>query len=119
MQSLNGGSQYPSCDDELRKVARDAYVSWQASRYSVPWQYAGKEVWVREQGVDVEVHHGGQRIAVHSRAAHRHQVMTHPPHHAGIPLGSPRSGGKILVQMRETAPSVEVRSLRAYESVAM
>lgn len=35
---------------ELRKVARDAYVSWHGSRYSVPWEYAGKEVWVRECG---------------------------------------------------------------------
>ena len=44
-------------------MARDAYVSWQGSRYSVPWQYAGKEVWVREHGGDVEVRHGGKRIA--------------------------------------------------------
>ena len=63
MQLLNGRPPYPYLDDELRKVARDAYVSWQASRYSVPWQYAGKEVWVREHGVDVEVHYGGERIA--------------------------------------------------------
>jgi hypothetical protein len=34
-------------------------------------------------------------------------------------LGSERSGGKILIQMREMAPSVEVRSLAAYESAAM
>src|SRR3954449_4599765 len=27
-------------------VARDAYVSWKGSRYSVPWGYAGKEAWV-------------------------------------------------------------------------
>jgi hypothetical protein len=100
-------------------VARDAYVSWQASRYSVPWQYVGKEVWVRERGIDVEVHYGGQRIAVHARAERRHQIITHRPHHQGIPLGSERSGGKILIQMRETAPSVEVRPLAAYESVAM
>jgi hypothetical protein len=85
----------------------------------VPWQYVGKEVWVREQGVDVEVHCQGQRIAVHARAERRHQIITHPPHHAGIPLGSEKTGSKILVQMRETAPSVEVRSLAAYESVAM
>jgi hypothetical protein len=26
--------------------ARDAYVAWQGSRYSVPWSYAGKQVWV-------------------------------------------------------------------------
>jgi hypothetical protein len=36
MQLLNGRSSYLYSDDELRKVARDAYVSWQASRYSVP-----------------------------------------------------------------------------------
>jgi len=119
MQLVNGRSPYPYSDDELRKVARDAYVSWQASRYSVPWQYVGKEVWVRQQGLDVEVHYGGQRIAVHARAERRHQIITHRPHHQGIPLGHERTGGKILVQMRETAPSVEVRSLAAYESVAM
>jgi hypothetical protein len=37
----------------------------------------------------------------------------------GVPLGGERSGGKILIEMRETAPSVEVRPLAAYESVAM
>ena len=72
-----------------------------------------------ERGVDVEVHHGGQRIAVHPRAERRHQILTHRSHHQGIPLGNERSGGKILIQMRETAPSVEVRPLAAYESVAM
>jgi hypothetical protein len=79
----------------------------------------GKEVWVRQQGVDVEVYYSGQRIAVHARAERRHQIITHSPHHQGIPLGNERGGGKILVQMRETAPSVEVRPLAAYESVAM
>jgi hypothetical protein len=34
-----------------------------------------------------------------------HPLVTRPPHHEGIPLGGERSGGKILVQMRETAPS--------------
>ena len=73
---------------------------------------------MRQQGVDVEVHYSGQRIAVHARAQRRHQIITHSPHHQGIPLGQ-TTGGKILVQMRETAPSVEVRPLAAYESVAM
>jgi hypothetical protein len=36
--------------------ARDAHVSWQGSRYSVPWAYAGRSVWVRESGSNVEVH---------------------------------------------------------------
>src|SRR5262249_48342836 len=98
MQLLNGRPPYPYSDDELRKVARDAYVSWQASRYSVPWQYAGREVWVRGHGIDVEVYYGGQRIAMHSRAVHRHQAVTQRPHHEDIPLGRQRTGGKILIQ---------------------
>jgi hypothetical protein len=63
---------YPYVDDELRKVGRDAFVSWQGSRYSVPWQFAGREVWAHEQSGDVEVHYGGQRIARHSKTPREH-----------------------------------------------
>jgi transposase len=119
MRPLNGRGSYPYSDDELRKVARDAYVSWQASRYSVPWPYAGKEVWVRERGDQVEVHYGGERIATHAQAARKHQVITERSHHEGIPLDAGRAGGKILVHLREMAPAVETRPLAAYESLAM
>lgn len=119
MQPFSGRPPYPYSDDELRQVARDAYVSWQANRYSVPWQYVGKEVWVREQANQVEVHYGSERIAVHARAARRHQVITQRLHHDGIPLGATNGGGKILIHMREMAPAVESRSLAAYESLAM
>jgi len=37
-------------------------VSWQASRYSVPWQYVGKQLWVREQNGAVAVEYGGEPI---------------------------------------------------------
>ena len=59
----DGQPPYPYVDDELRKVARDAYVSWQGSRYSVPWQYAGQTVWVREAGSKSIVRTGRERIA--------------------------------------------------------
>lgn len=49
LQGLANRPPYPYLDEELRKVARDAYVSWHGSRYSVPWQYAGREVWVRDR----------------------------------------------------------------------
>lgn len=65
------------------------------------------------------MHYGGQRIALHDRAERRHRIITHPPHHQGIPLGGERTGGKILIQVGETAPAVEVRSLAAYSSLAI
>jgi Mu transposase-like protein len=48
MHPVNGRPPHPYLEDEQRKVARDAYVSWKGNRYSVPWHYAGKEVWVGE-----------------------------------------------------------------------
>lgn len=118
LQECSARPAYPYADDELRKVARDAYVSWQASRYSVPWRHAGKEVWVRECGAEIEILHGSERVAIHRKAESRHQVVTQAGHHEGIPLG----GGarkKILVHIEEGAPSVEQRPLAAYESLAV
>ncbi|HVP42931.1 MAG TPA: IS21 family transposase [Terriglobales bacterium] len=117
LQPLDGRPPYPYLDDELRKVARDAYVSWQGSRYSVPWSYAGKQVWVRERGSDVEVLYGQERIAVHGQARHRHAVVTQAEHHRGIPLGA-RHERKTLIHIQDTAPVVEIRPLAAYESAA-
>jgi len=117
MQPVNGRPPYPYVDDEQRKVARDAYVSWQGSRYSVPWSYAGKEVWVRECGASIEVRHGAERIALHDRAMRKHLVITHTQHHAGIPLGIKQSG-KTLIHIVESAPAVERRPLAVYDSVA-
>ena len=117
MHPVNGRPPYPYADDEQRKVARDAYVSWQGSRYSVPWRYAGKEVWVREQDRNVEVRCGAELIARHAPAVRHHQVVTRREHHEGIPLGNKQTG-KTLIHMQQSAPVVERRSLDAYERLA-
>ncbi len=118
MQPVNGRPAYPYAADEQRKVARDAYVSWQGSRYSVPWRYAGAEVWVRQQGPDVEVRYGAELIARHAPALNRHQVITRGEHHQGIPLGTPPTG-KTLIHIQQSPPIVEQRPLEAYESLAI
>jgi hypothetical protein len=117
MQPVNGRAPYPYMDDEQRKVARDAYVCWKGSRYSVPWHYAGKEVWVRDHGLSVEVRYSAERIAVHTPAKSRHQTVTVRHHHAGIPTHNSQSG-KTLIHIAQGAPVVEHRSLAAYESLA-
>lgn len=114
---LDGRPPYPYVDEELRKAARDAFVHWHGSRYSVPWICAGKEVWVRQQEGRVEVHYGAQRIAEHTPAPRRHVVVIQQEHHVGIPLGA-RQERKTLVHIRATAPVLEIRPLAAYEIVA-
>ena len=85
---------------------------------TVPWEYAGKEVWVRGNARDIEVRYGSERIAEHSQAVRLHQVVTRGEHHEGIPLGVAQRSGKTPIHIEQSAPVVEQRSLAAYESLA-
>jgi transposase len=118
LHAIDGRRPYPYLDQELRKVARDAFVDWRGSRYSVPWSYAGKQVWVREKDSGlVEVHYGDRRIAEHAQAPGRHRIVRNAEHHAGIPLGA-RQPNKTLVFIKQTAPVVQTRPPSAYEFAA-
>ena len=107
----------PFVDDELRKVARDAYVAWEGSRYSASWRFAGAQVWVTQRGAEVEVRRGADRIATHGRAMRTHQVVTRREHHEGIPLGA-ASGDKTLIHIQAGAPVAEARPLAVYDRMA-
>lgn len=94
-------------------MARDAYVFWQGSRYSVPWQYVGQQVWVRERGIDIEVYDSQQRIALHARAQRRHLVVTRSEHIKAFRWE--RSGGTISAitfSGKPWAPNSEMQARR-------
>ena len=118
LQPLGGRTPFPLPTGQLRRVGRDAYVAYQANRYSVPWQLAGQEVEVREVAGQVEIWRENQRLAVHARLAGRYQVSTSATHHQGMPWGPAGRRGKARITIRSGAPSVEVRALSVYEAVA-
>jgi hypothetical protein len=49
-------------------------------------------------------------------APRKHVIVTQHEHHKGIPLNLRRPDAKTLVHLQQTAPTVEVRPLAAYES---
>ena len=57
----------------MRKVALDCLVSYDASRYSVPWKYVRQVVEVQEQSGSVRIYHRGQIIAYHEKPAKKNQ----------------------------------------------
>lgn len=119
---LAGRAAYPCIGQEQRKVSRDAYVSFRGNRYSVPWCVAGQEVLLQEDGTQLQIARGGERLAVHPLcSAGARQTITVAAHHAGIPLGLAGTTGKakilLPVEVFDAAPLpvVEVRPLWAYE----
>jgi transposase len=79
--------------EEMRKVSWDCLVSFDGSRYSVPWQYAGKQVWLRpSQGRKLLVRNqNGQEIAMHEIAARKGLTIIDPVHYEGIKKATPKT----------------------------
>jgi transposase len=119
LQPLAGRAPFPLPGGAFRRVGRDAYVAYQANRYSVPWSAVGQEVEVREVDGQVEIWRANRRLATHPRCPGRYQVSTVAAHHAGMPWGPSGRQGKHRITLVDGAPPVEVRSLLVYEAVAV
>jgi hypothetical protein len=96
-------------------VARDAYVQYQTNRYSVPWELAGEPVQVHPREGQLELYHAQGRIAVHAEHSGRHQLITDPRHHQGMPFLPTHRPDSRKLQLQVGAPEVEVRPLASYE----
>jgi transposase len=115
---LRGLLPFPHRPALVRRVAHDAFVSYQGNRYSVPWSAAGQEVTLRAVGDQLEIRRGEERLATHPLCEGRHQVRVLPAHHADLPLGgATRPGGKTRITVPYHGPQVEMRSLADYEAL--
>jgi transposase len=118
LQPGAGRLPFPHAPELVRRVARDAYVSYGSNRYSVPWTAAGQEVTLREVGGQLEVRQYGEPLATHPLCLGKHELRTAPAHHAGIPSGAAeRPGGKTRITITVGGPEVEVRPLSVYEAL--
>lgn len=79
--------------EEMRKVSWDCLVSFGGSKYSVPWQYAGKRVWLRaSQGRGLAIRNQkGQEIAEHVLSARKGATVVIKAHYEGLRRGLPKT----------------------------
>ena len=122
-----GRLPYPYTPKVVRRVSRDAFISYGGNRYSVPWTAAGLEVSVQVMAGQLEILRGEERLALHPLCNGAHQNIVVAEHHTNIPLATTTLSGKARVSIEEStdgsrvrgsAPVVEVRPLSAYEALA-
>lgn len=111
---LDGRPLYAWTHVRERVVARDALVSIDGSRYSVPAHLAGTTVTVREHATDFTIWQRDALVATHARQG-RKQVVMEPAHYAGLlrvdrtrlaaqpPQYDPRYTGQCEVTPRDLA----------------
>lgn len=78
--------RFVSIRELFRKVSWDALISYDGSRYSVPWQYASKMVWVRpSRGQALEIYsQKGEPIAQHNLSVKKGTINIKKEHYEGL-----------------------------------
>jgi transposase len=77
--------RYIGIKEEVRKVTYDCLISFGGSRYSVPWMFAGKQVWIRiSKGYILEVYSQSNKlITTHKLSLKKSAVIIQQEHYRG------------------------------------
>ncbi len=77
--------RYISTKEEVRKVTFDCLISYGGSRYSVPWMFAGKQVWIRvSKGYKLEVYSQSNKlITTHRLSLKKSAIIIIQEHYKG------------------------------------
>ncbi len=114
---------------ERRRVAKDCFVSYAGSWYSVPADYAGREVWVRQTETHLVISDEMRFLAEHPLATRRCERRVIREHFQGLAARRDRrlhwEAAQALARAAAGAPrpvligpEVEKRSLAVYEQLA-
>ena len=127
MRPVAGVSVYRALVLERRRVAKDCFVSYGGSWYSVSAEYAGRDVWVRQTEDRLVISEQDQVLAEHPLAEQRYQRKVIHAHFQALKARRDRR-----LQMEAEAafarlpsrgplrlgPEVEKRALSVYEELA-
>ena len=77
--------RYVGVKEEIRKSSYDCLISYNGSKYSVPWQYAGKHLWVKvSKGYYLEVYSQANKLAARHRISFKKgSVIIEQSHYRG------------------------------------
>jgi len=108
---------FEQVDRHERKVSNDGLVSFQASRYSVPFSFVGQIVQVQdERNGKIRIYSGETLIAEHVKATRKGEMIIDKKHFEGLVPSRegrvPTPKPKLVV---EPAPEVIERHPRVYE----
>jgi len=102
-------TRYVGIKEETRKVTSDCLMSFGGSRYSVPWPFAGKHVWMRlSKGYFLEVYsQANALVAVHTLSLKKGAVVLEKSHYR-TPRSMLAGIDRLKILFRESFPGHEM-----------
>ena len=113
--------RFVGTQEQFRKVSWDCLISFEGSRYSVPYQYAGKQVWVRtSQGVKLLVRdQEGKLIASHPLSSRKGAIILVEDHYRGLRKGTPKTRALLEQAFLERFPQQQIFLEKLYAQQKM
>lgn len=95
--------KYIGASEDFRSASYDCLISVYSNKYSVPYTYGGKSVWIRiVQGCKLKVYsQQAKLIATHSLSSLKNQIIINPAHYEGLKRRK-ISDKDLLMQMFKT-----------------
>ena len=100
------------------KVYRDGYVTYDGTRYGVPWVLCGQEVEIRQNGAYVEIFHHEELVARHHQALPGQRICHLAGQWTGLAAIKAARPLKDAMAKQICDPVVAVRSLDEYQLFA-
>jgi transposase len=107
--SVLPSTRYIGVKEETRKVTSDCLLSYGGSRYSAPWPFAGKHVWVRvSKGFYLEIYsQANVVIAAHKLSPVQGAVVIEKAHYR-TPVSILANTEQLRARFREAFPGYEM-----------
>lgn len=102
-------TRYVGVKEEIRKVTQDCLLSFNGSRYSVPWMFAGKYVWLRvSRGFFLEIYsQANVSLATHTLSMKKGAIIIDKSHYRTNPHAE-TSFDRLRVTFIESFPAYEL-----------
>jgi len=102
-------TRYVGVKEEMRKVTQDCLISFNGSRYSIPWMFAGKYIWLRvSRGFFLELYsQANVCIATHKLSMKKGGIIIEKSHYRVNP-NAETSFDRLRVTFIESFPAYEL-----------
>ena len=121
LKSVDAIPEYLIIREETRKISRDCYISYLGNKYSVPYQFAGREATLQILEDKFRVVVGGKQVCEHELLAGSNRVSRNKEHFRGLLGDIFKENITVMNKTQSTLkfsePQVEKRSLSVYEAL--
>ena len=104
----------------LRRVQKDCLISYGGNQYSVPAEYAGRDVAVVALGNTLAVYHEGKQVAVHRISCQKKDMVVNPIHYRRLTVKQSFDVENTLLNGADIFDKpVQIHDLSVYDEVAL